>query len=124
MLVTEDDGTKVYKIMNPEKNVSRSSLYDNSNKLNNYDIDSDVSENPGVKELAAVITRLESEHEIVHEFRKLHIDGKLAISLQAFKEEAASCNTATVVKKQLEKTSACFSQYFDCLVAQQGELAC
>ena len=95
MLVTEDDGTKVYKILNPEKNVSRSSLYDNSNKLNNYDVDSDVSENPGVKELAAVITRLESEHEIVHEFRKLHIDGKLAISLQAFKKEAASGNTAT-----------------------------
>ena len=81
-------------------------------KTSNRDVVSNVSEISNIKELEAVMERLETERGLV---RKLQAnrDDKVSISSTAFKEEAISSNTATVVKMMVENTSSCFNQYWD-----------
>ena len=60
--------------------------------------------------------RLKTEEELM---RKLlaNSDGKVSISPRAFKEEAISSNTATVVEMLVENTSSHFKQYCDSFYA-------
>ena len=85
-------------------------------KPNNMDDLNDVSKIRNVKELTAVMEMLETEEKLI---RKLlaNNDGKVSISPRAFKEEAISSNTATVVKMLVENKSSNFKQYSDSFYA-------
>ena len=85
-------------------------------KPNNRDDLIVVSENRNVKELKAAMERLETEEKLIRELLE-NSDGKVSISPRAFKEEAISSNTATVVEMLVENTSSHFKQYCDSFYA-------